>query len=73
MIPNTKAHTQLHEHVAFNIFLDNWTINPGAKFNNHTSIAAVIPMTIVKLSTVTLTILRYRWYSVLHYLRTHKQ
>ena len=72
MILNELVHTQLHKHVALNIFLDNWAINPGAKFNNHTSMAA-FPTTFVILSTGTLISLIYNWSSVLHYSITRQQ
>ena len=45
--------------MAFKHFVSIWTINPGANFNQSTSMAPVILETIVKLSYVTLIILHY--------------
>ena len=59
IIPSTSPHEKLNLYVAFNIFLGIWTISPGAKLNNSASMVTIIQETIVKLSYVTLVILRY--------------
>ena len=71
MIPSTPPYMQLCEFVACYIFLGIWAINPGTQFNNSTSTVAVILEAIVKLSYVTLIILRYN--AFVYYLRTHQQ
>ena len=65
IIANTSPLMQLREFVALNIFFGIWAIKPSAKFINSNSMVAIILETIVRLSPVTLIILRYNWSCVL--------